>query len=202
MEWDAARTRWRSAADRLWSVALIDEEGYRRAAGGVGAVLGALRGAVATRADLLAVDGAPERVLAGLGGQKVEASPLVVAAACAVRADEIDAERDRASRVALLAAARVEGRSWAVLADGVTRSMSVHVPTGVALVEVEDPYRHPAPYGLREVVLATDTGDPVDGHGGAEDWFADRAERDAALERRRAEIASLDAGRPMVSDEG
>jgi hypothetical protein len=198
-QWDAARARWRSAADRLWSMALVDDEGYRRAAGGVGTVLDTLRRTVTTPADLIALEEAPDRVLVGPEG---EASPLVVAAACAVRADELDADRARAARAALLAAARAEGRDWVVLAEGLTRSVSVHVATRIALVVVDDPYRDTAPYGLREAVLATDDGDPSAGHDVVEEWFADRAARDAALTRRRAEIASLDGDRPMVSDEG
>src|SRR5918997_1530899 len=90
-DWGAARTRWRSAADRLWSVALVDDEGYRRAAGGVGAVLDAMRRTVTTPSELLAVDAAPDAFLVGLDGAGREASPLVVAAACAVRAHEIEA---------------------------------------------------------------------------------------------------------------
>lgn len=199
--WDAARTRWRSAADRLWSVALVDDEGYRRAAGGVGAALDAMRRTVTTPAGLLAVDAEPSGFLAGLDGSGREASPLVLAAACAVRADEIEAGRARDARVARVAAARSEGRTWTVLEEGCTRSVSMHLPTGVALVVIDDPYRDREPHGLGEAVLATATGDPLAGHGGAEEWFAVRADRDAALARRRADIDALDGDGPMVSDE-
>ncbi|HWN25725.1 MAG TPA: hypothetical protein VNP37_02075 [Actinomycetospora sp.] len=199
--WGAARTRWRSAADRLWSVALVDDEGYRRAAGGVGAVLDAMRRRVTTPTELLAVDAEPDGFLAGLDGPGREASPLVVAAACAVRADEIEADRARERRIARVAAARAEGRTWVLLEEGFTRSVSMHLPTGLALVVIDDPYRDREPHGLGEVVLATDTGDPLAGHGTAEEWFAVRADRDAALARRRADIGALDGGGPMVSDE-
>jgi hypothetical protein len=198
--WGAARTRWRSAADRLWSVALVDDEAYRRAAGGVGAVLAAMRRTVSTSAELLAVDAEPGAFLAGLEGPERESSPLVVAAACAVRADEIEADRARERRIARVATARAEGRTWVALEEGFTRSVCMHLPTGLALVVIDDPYRDREPHGLGEVVLATGTGDPLAGHGTAEDWFAVRADRDAALAQRRADIGSLDGGGPMVSD--
>ena len=200
-DWGTARTRWRSAADRLWSVALVDDEGYRRAAGGVGAVLDAMRHTVTTPSELLAVDAAPDGVLAGLDGPGRGASPLVVAAACAVRADEIEAVRARERRIARVAAARAEGRTWVLLEEGVTRTVSMHLPTGLALVVIDDPYRDREPHGLGEAVLATDTGDPLAGHGTAEEWFAVRADRDAALARRRTDVDALDGRGPMVSDE-
>jgi hypothetical protein len=186
-DWDAARTRWRSAADRLWAAALTDAEGYRHLAEGVGDRLAELRRTTSTPADLLATRADP-------------GSELVTAAACAVRADEIEAERARARRASLVAAARVEGRIWVTLEEGMTRSVSLHLPTGLALVVIDDPYRDRDPHGLGEVVVATGTAevlsDDADGL-----WFATRAERDAALATRRTEIASLDGDGSMVSDE-
>ena len=113
-DWDAARERWRSAANRLWAAALTDAEGYRRLAEGVGDRLAELRRTTATPAELLAVEERPE-------------AALVDAAACAVRADEIEAERARVRRAALVAAARDEGRTWVVLEEGFTRSVSMRL---------------------------------------------------------------------------
>lgn len=187
-DWDAARARWRSAANRLWAAALTDAEGYRRLAEGVGDRLAELRRTTATPAELLAMEERPD-------------TALVDAAACAVRADEIEAERARARRAALVAAARDEGRTWVVLEEGFTRSVSMHLPTGLALVAIDEPYRDAEPHGVGEVALAADTGEVLAGGDDDPVWFATRAERDAALARRRAEIVSLDGGGHMVSDE-
>lgn len=188
-DWDAARTRWRSSADRLWAAALTDAEGYQRLTAGVGDRLAELRRTTTTPADLLAVEVRPD-------------SALVDAAACAVRADEIEAERARAHRAALVAAARDEGRTWVVLEEGITRAVSMHLPTGLALVVIDDPYRDRDPHGVSEVALAAETGDVLAGGDDDPAWFATRAERDAALASRRAEIGSLDGGERIVSDEG
>ncbi|GAA4755749.1 hypothetical protein [Actinomycetospora chibensis] len=187
-DWDAARARWRSAANRLWAAALTDAEGYRRLAEGVGDRLAELRRTTATPAELLAMEERPDAV-------------LVDAAACAVRADEIEAERARARRAALVAAGREEGRTWVVLEEGFTRSVSMHLPTGLALVAIDEPYRDSEPHGVAEVALAADTGEVLAGGDDDTAWFATRAERDAALAQRRAEIGSLDGGGRMVSDE-
>lgn len=197
--WDAARDRWRSAADRLWAAALVDDEGYRRVAADVGSVLEAMRRTVSTPAALLGIEAEPGELRAA-AGTEAELSPLVVGAACAVRADEIEAERARERRAARVSAARAQARTWVLVDEGVTRSVRMHLRTGLALVLIDDPYRDRDPYGLGEVALMADTGEPLVGHGVDEDWFAARGDRDAALARRQAEIESLDDGRPVVSD--
>jgi hypothetical protein len=179
-KWDAARTRWRAAANRLWAAALTDAEGYRRLAEGVGDRLAELRRTTATPAELLAVE------------ERSEAT-LVDGAAYAMRADEIEAEQARARRAALVAAARDEGRTWVVLEEGFTRSVSMHLPTGLALVAIDEPYRDADPHGIGEVALAAETGEVLAGGDDDPTWFATREERDAALAQRRAEIVSLTA---------
>lgn len=202
---DEARARWRVASDRLWPVAMADGDGYRRAVELVGVMLGELRSAATTIEGLLAVDADPAGVLAelppgaaaGLGGPRV-----VLDAACAVRGDELVAERARQRRIALIAAARREGAAWVVLEDRDSRSVEMHLGAGLALVATLDPYAAPEPYGLGETVLDAGTGDPVAGPAHREvsfrvgaDWIAERA-------RWRTEIsARLDGDGPMVSDE-
>jgi len=87
------------------------------------------------------------------------------------------------------------------LEQGFTRTVAMHLPTGRALVTIDDPYREHEPHGLAEVVLAPGSGDAVTGHDAAPRWYAARADRDAELAARRTEIGSLDGGQGMVSDE-
>jgi len=198
-DWDRARERWRGAADALWPAALVDDEGYRRTTHGVGLLLTELRRTARTADELLAVDADPGPVLAVLpAGGPPGVAPLLLAAACAVRADEVEAERARGERAARLAAARREGRAWVELEAGALRTVELHVATGLGLVSTEDPLSgDPEPFGLGEVVLATDTGEPLAGHGTRETTFATRAARDAERERWRADIdARLDGDRP------
>lgn len=198
---ERARARWRAAGDRVWAIAVVDGEGYRRLAELVGRVLDDVRERTATLEDLLALDADPASVL-DRWSAAADASPggarAAFEAACAVRGDELVAARAREERVATIAAARAAGQRWVVLEDVVgstSRSVAMHLHSGLAVVATADPYAGGEPYALAETVLDTETGDPVTGRGGREVSFADATAWRAERDRRRTEIDSrLDAG--------
>ena len=67
---------------------------------------------------------------------------------------------------------------------------------------LREPLPQKKPYGIRVTMPASDPlRNLVGGDWEKLHWFATRAERDAALAQRRAEIVSLDGGGRMVSDE-
>ena len=188
-----ARARWQATADRLWPIAMADPDGYRRVADLVGLVLAELRRRTATVDELLALDADPRTVLgvvpdgaaAGVGGPRV-----LLDAACAIRGDELHAAGARAARIGAIAAARQAGEAWVLLEDGPTRSVEMHLVTGLALVASADPYAGPKPYQLGETILDAATGDPVTGPAGRDVSFAGRAQWLAERERWRTEIAA------------
>ena len=207
---DRARARWRAAGDRVWSIAVVDGEEYRRVAARVGGVLDEVRAATPTVEALLTLDADPGRVLTTAGTR------AVLDAALAVRADELVAAAARERRVAVIAAARAAGERWVVLdesAGATHRSVELHLATGLALVATADPYAGDEPYALGEAVLDAATGLPAAGGGrrsgaeldpstdAGEVSFADAAAWRDARARRRAEIDSrLDGGDTMLSD--
>lgn len=190
---EEARSRWRVTADRLWPVAMADGDRYRHAAELVGTMLGELRRTATTIEGLLATDAEPGAVLsvlpegaaAGLGGPRV-----LLDAACAVRGDELVAARARERRIGLIAAARREGASWVVLEDRESRSVEMHLGTGLALVATADPYAGSEPYGLGEIVLDAGSGDPVAGPAQREVSFPARADWVTERARWRTEIST------------
>ncbi|MEJ2863912.1 hypothetical protein [Actinomycetospora flava] len=193
---DRARARWRAAGDRVWSIAVVDGEEYRRLAERIGGILDDVRAATPSVDALLALDADPGSVLERAGTR------AVLDAALAVRADELVAARARERRVAAIAAARAAGQGWVVLDDtaGAThRTVEMHLATGLALVATADPYTGDEPYVLAEAVLDTATGEPLTE--GSEASFADAAAWHDARARRREEIDSrLDGGDAMLSD--
>lgn len=201
-----ARARWRASGDRVWSVAVVDGEEYRRVAELVGRVLADLRARTPTLESLLALDADPAPVLDrwAVAGSSMVGGRAVLEAACAVRGDELLAARARDRRIATIAAARAEGERWVVLDEtsGAShRTVEMHLASGLALVATADPYAGPEPYALGETALDPRTGDPMPGRGGPEVSFGDRAAWRAELVRRRAEIDTrLDAGDRMFSD--
>lgn len=203
---ERARARWRATGDRVWSIAMVDGQEYRRVAGLVGAVLDEVRRRTPTLASLLALDADPSAVLERWpdDGSSPVGVRAVLEAACAVRGDELVAARAREERIAAIERARAAGERWVVLADGtgpVSRSVEMHLATGLTLVATATPYAGAEPYAIGEVVLDPTTGDPLTGHGEREVTFADRDAREAERARWRAEIDSrLDGGGPMLSD--
>lgn len=187
------RARWRATADRLWPIATADPDGYRRVAELVGAVLTELRARTATIDDLLAIAADPATVLEAVpdgAATEVGGPRVLLDAACAIRGDELDVAHTRAARIAAIAAARRTGQAWVVFEDGPTRSVEMHLATGLALRAGADPRVGPEPYQLGEMVLDATTGDPVAGPGERDVAFAGRAEWLAERARRRADIAS------------
>ena len=187
-----ARRRWRAAGDRVWPVALADGDSYRLAAQVVGALVDALRERAGSLDELVDLEAAPSEFLAGLGatGERVAARPELLAAACAVRGDELAAECARRRRVARIAAARADGRAWVEVDRSVTRVAEMHVPTGTTIVATADPYLGDEPFRIAEMVLDRFSGEPLSwpddegaAYGGAAEWEAER-------ERRRREISA------------
>lgn len=201
-----ARARWRAAEDRLFPVALVDADAYRRALHVVSLLLDELRVSTTSLDQLLDLDADPAPLLAALpdeaanriqpAGSAGGEHRLTVEAAFAVRDRELAAAAERSRRAAAIASARSEGATWvdlegsweAVQRTGL-RHTEMHLATGRALVATVDPYSGDGPHRLELVVLGADTGTPVETTD-EDRVFADRAEWLAERERRRAEIAS------------
>jgi hypothetical protein len=89
-----ARVRWRSAEDRLYPTLIADPVAYERALGAVQAVLEELRLRCADAADLVAVEAAPDELIAAALPSGIPAPvDLLVGAACAMRDREIAVRR-------------------------------------------------------------------------------------------------------------
>jgi hypothetical protein len=89
-----ARLRWRSAEDRLYPTLVADPAAYERALGAVQAVLAELRLRCADPAELIAVEEAPDELIAAvLPAGAPNSVDLLIGAACAMRDREIAAER-------------------------------------------------------------------------------------------------------------
>lgn len=199
-----ARARWRAAEDRLFPVALVDPDAYRRALDVMTVLLEELRVSTTSLDQLLGLDVDPAPFLAALpagsaGGVRCAGSAggvdrLTLEAAFAVRERELAAAAERSARAAAISSARSDGATWvdvegsweAVQRTG-ARHTEMHLATGRALVATVDPYSGDGPHRLELVVLDGDTGTPVE----TTDWaqaFADRAQWLAERERWRREI--------------
>jgi hypothetical protein len=89
-----ARIRWRAAEDRLYPTLIADPAAYERALAAVQAVLQELRLRCADAADLVAVEEAPDELIAAALPAGVPAPvDLLVGAACAMRDREISVQR-------------------------------------------------------------------------------------------------------------
>jgi hypothetical protein len=198
-----ARRRWRAAGDRLWPVALSDGESYQRAAQVVGALVDALRDRAGSLDELVDLEAAPSAFLTGLGatGERAAAQPDLLAAACAVRGDELAADRTRRARAERIAEARADGRAWVEVDRSATRVAEMHVATGTTIVATADPYLGDEPFRISEVVLDTTSGEPLAGPDGDDLTFADAGAWEAERDRRRREIGErLDTRDPDGSD--
>ena len=201
-----ARARWRAAEDRLFPVALVDADAYRRVLHIVSLLLDELRVSTTSLDQLLDLDTDPVSLLAALSDEPANRiqpagsaggeNRLTLEAAFAVRDRELAAAAERSRRAAAIASARSEGATWvdlegsweAVQRTG-ARHTEMHLATGRALVATVDPYSGDGPYQLELAVLDGDTGTPVETTD-EDRVFADRAEWLAERERRRAEIVS------------
>jgi hypothetical protein len=188
-----ARARWRAAEDRLFPVALVDPDGYRRLLSVVAALLQKLRASTTSFDHLLELDGHPAPLVAAacVAGA---ADRVALEAAFAVRDRELMAAAERDRRTRAIAAARNAGATWvdldgsweAVCRTG-TRHTEMHLASGRALVATVDPYSGEDPHRLEVVLLDSDTGTPVEVT--AQDQrFADRAIWLAEREQWRAQI--------------
>jgi hypothetical protein len=199
-----ARARWRAAEDRLFPVALVDPDGYRRLLSVVAVLLQQLRAATTSLDQLLELDSHPAPLVAAASVAAVDgvdgvADRMALEAAFAVRDRELVAAAERERRIRAIAAARNAGATWvdlegsweAVCRTG-TRHTEMHLRSGRALVATVDPYSGEGPHRLEAVVLDTDTGAPIK-TSEHERLFADRAAWLAERERWRAEI---DRGSP------
>lgn len=191
-----ARDRWRAAEDRLFPVALVDPDAYRRSLAVVAQLLRELRANTTSLDQLLDLDVEPAPLLqaASEGSAVGVADRLAIDAAFAVRDRELAAAAERDQRVAAIAAARLAGAEWvdlegsweAVCRTG-ARHTAMHLASGRALVATVDPYSGDDPHRLEVVVLDSDTGTPVE-MTDQDQRFADRASWMAERERWRAEI--------------
>jgi hypothetical protein len=200
-----ARARWWAAEDRLFPVALVDPDAYRRALDVVGMLLEELRVSTTSLDQLLGLDVDPTPLLAalpagsagsgGFAGSAGGGDRLTLEAAFAVRERELAAAAERSRRVAIIASALSAGATWVDLEGSWeaaqrtgARHAEMHLATGRALVAAVDPYSGDGPYRLELVVLDGDTGSPVETTD-QDRAFADRAQWLAERERWRAEIA-------------
>ena len=188
-----ARARWRAAEDRLFPMALVDPEAYRRKLSVVAELLTELRASTSTLDELLGLDSDPAPVLAATSVAGA-ADQLAVEAAFAVRDRELAAAAEREQRAGAIAAARDAGATWvdlegsweAVCRTG-TRHTEMHLASGRSLVATVDPYSGGGPYRLEVLVLDTHTGTPIEATD-HDQRFADRAAWSAERERWRAEL--------------
>lgn len=199
----AARRRWRAAGDRIWPVAMSDGTAYRQTVEAVGELVDELRRRTAALEDLLALEADPASFLEGAGsaGQRAQGQPDVLAAACAVRADELAASAARVRRSLWIADARAAGRAWVVVDESLTRTVEMHVRTGRAVVATADPYLGEEPFRIGEMVLDASTGELLAGPDGDEAAYRTREAWVAERDRRRADIATrLDSSNGAGSD--
>lgn len=184
----AVRRRWRAAGDRLWLVALSDGEAYQRAAGAVGRLLDRLRAQAHSVEDLLRVEQDPAGHLAE-DDVPAAPGPDLLAAACAMRADEIDAADGARRRRAAIGAARDAGATWVTLTSTPTRVVEMHLGTGRAVVATSDLYDPDRPYVVGAALLDARTGDTLAGTDEEQAcathdaWAAARAARRNEIER-------------------
>lgn len=188
-----ARTRWRAAEDRLFPIALVDPDGYRRALSVVAGLLQELRVSTTSFDRLLALDVDPGPLLRAARAEG-DADRLAVDASFAVRDRELVAATERDRRAGAVAAARSAGAtwvdlegSWPAVCDTGIRHTEMHLATGRALVAAVDPYSGDGAYRLEVVVLDVDTGAAIDTTD-QDQQFTDRARWLAHRERWRAEI--------------
>jgi hypothetical protein len=88
-----ARVRWRAAEDRLYPTLIADPVAYERALGAVQAVLTELRLRCSNPAELIAVEEAPDELIAAALPSGAPAPvDLLIGAACAMRDREIAAQ--------------------------------------------------------------------------------------------------------------
>lgn len=137
--------RWRAAEDAIYPLAMGDPDHYLRTFERLRALTEELRRTAHTTDDLLAAE-------TRAGGEQL------VRAACSVRFRELAAQAEGERRAAVLAAARAEGRDWAVL-EGPEQptdltagtSVAVHLGTGRTVLAAVDPYSGSEPYRLTEL---------------------------------------------------
>ena len=188
-----ARARWRAAEDRLFPVALVDPDGYRRLLSVVAALLQKLRVSTTSLDHLLELDSHPAPLVAAACVDGT-ADRMALEAAFAVRDRELVAAAERHRRTRVIAAARNAAATWvdlegsweAVCLTG-TRHTEMHLASGRALVATVDPYSGEDPHRLEVVLLDSDTGTPVETT--AQDQrFADRSTWLAEREQWRTQI--------------
>lgn len=198
----AVRRRWRAAGDRLWLVALSDGDAYQRAAGAVGRLLDRLREEARSIDDLLRVEREPADHLAAVAVPAASGHDLL-AAACAMRADEIDAEDGARRRRAAIGAARDAGTAWVTLTSTPTRVVEMHLGTGRTVVATADPYDPEGPYAVGQAVLDTRTGETLAGTDEGQRctthdaWAAARAAHRTEIEERAAPARDIAGHDPM-----
>jgi hypothetical protein len=138
-----ARQSWRAAEARLYPLAMINVDGYKRALVLVAATCEQLRAVATTAADLVACQPrAVEYVAAACDATATSAQGLepddIFGSAAAARDRELAGEERRQARLAAVERGRAAGADWTDLhADALGRrvpELRVHVGTGWALL--------------------------------------------------------------------
>ncbi|MFC5996340.1 hypothetical protein ACFQE5_19225 [Pseudonocardia hispaniensis] len=185
-----ARSRWRAAEDNLYPTLINDPSAYQRGIAAIESVLAELRRRCNSVEELIAVEAAPEDLLAtACPTGTVIPSDLLLGVACGMADREMSAERERHRRVQIVEAARAAGRVWAVLSgseqpEAMTegRRIEFHLPSETLIEVTVDPWSGGEPYRIDVAVTV------ADGRHTVSRTFTDRTAWLAALERYRADI--------------
>jgi hypothetical protein len=198
-----ARNRWRSAEDRLYPTLIADPSTYQRSIKSIQAVVAAIRERATGVDDIIALEAAPDDLLAAAlpAGSPVPPD-LLIGVACGMADREISADAERRRREAAIEQARAAGRTWAVLAGPDTldeladgRRPELHLASNTIMETAVDPWSGEDPFSVQ----VTDGS----GRAVASLTFADRDAWVAEIERLRAEVegagveqAEVEAGDP------
>lgn len=164
---DAARRRWRAAAEALFPSLIADASSYAAALEAIGAMAAELGSRAADLDALVAVIADPEGFAAGCAQEPPGAVPLplLVGVACGMRERDLITEQVRRDHRAAIERSRAAGDPWAVLngpesiedltggASGVACCAHVHVPSGIEIRASVDVWS-PEPYRIDVIEAA------------------------------------------------
>ncbi|MBN9109133.1 MAG: hypothetical protein J0I34_10140 [Pseudonocardia sp.] len=185
-----ARNRWRAAEDRLYPTLIADPGSYQRSINAIQAVVAELRKRCTGVEDIIAVEAAPEEIIAAaLPGGSAIPTDLLLGVACGMADREISSDVERRRREAAIEAARAEGRAWVVvsgpetaeeLTDG--RRPELHLPTGTIVEIAVDPWSGEDPFQLQVTAGETGTLLITGSFTDRDEWLAEIARQRAAVE--------------------
>jgi hypothetical protein len=198
-----ARTRWRTAEDRLYPTLIADPGSYQRSISQIQAVIAELRRRCNSVEDLVAAEAAPEELLgAALPGGSSVPVDLLLGVALGMADREIAADQERRRREAAIASARAAGSSWVVvngpqaleeLTEG--RRTELHLASGIVIDVTVDPWSGADPFSVQ--VIEGESGVAL-----AMAEFTDRAEWLAEIERRHQAVEAGTLGPASDAESG